>query len=69
MILAVAGGADLLQRTQQVFFQKKQSRVTKVYKVKVVSAIVHDDQCAYMYRSNYYYYVLCILVDSCHTYS
>ena len=30
MILAVAGGSDLLHRTQHVFFQKKQSRVTKV---------------------------------------
>lgn len=30
MVLAVAGGSDLLQRTQQVVFQKKQSRVSKV---------------------------------------
>jgi hypothetical protein len=30
MIFAVAGGSDLLQRTQPVFFQKKQSKVTKV---------------------------------------
>ncbi len=30
MILAVAGGSDLLQRTQQVFFQKRQSKVVKV---------------------------------------
>ena len=30
MVLAVAGGSDLLQRTQQVFFQKKQNQVSKV---------------------------------------
>ena len=30
MVLAVAGGSDLLQRTQQVVFQKKLSRVSKV---------------------------------------
>ena len=30
MVLAVAGGSDLLQRTQQVVFQKKQNRVSKV---------------------------------------
>ena len=32
IILAIAGGSDLLQRTQQVFFQEQQSRVAKVSK-------------------------------------
>ena len=30
MVLAVAGGSDLLKRTQQVFFAKKPSKVSKV---------------------------------------
>lgn len=30
MVLAVAGGSDLLRRTQQVFFHKKPSKVSKV---------------------------------------
>jgi len=34
MVLAVVGGSDLLQRTQQVFFQKKQNQVSKVGREK-----------------------------------
>jgi hypothetical protein len=30
MVLAMAGGLDLLKRTQQVFFQKNPSKVSKV---------------------------------------
>ena len=30
MVLAVAGGSDLLKRTQQVFFQKKPTKISKV---------------------------------------
>ena len=30
MVLAIAGGSDLLQRTQQMFFQKAQSSSVKV---------------------------------------
>jgi len=29
-VLAVAGGSELLKRTQQVFFQKKPSKISKV---------------------------------------
>lgn len=32
MVLAVAGGSDLLRRTQQVFFHKKPTKVSKVMK-------------------------------------
>ena len=30
MVLAIAGGSDLLQRTQQIFFQKDQSSSVRV---------------------------------------
>ncbi|KAL5502041.1 hypothetical protein EMCRGX_G008739 [Ephydatia muelleri] len=35
MILAIAGGSHLLQRVQQLFFQKKQSKVSKLMSVVV----------------------------------
>ncbi len=37
MVLAVAGGSDLLKRTQQVFFNKHPSKVSKVTAIPLCS--------------------------------